>query len=110
MPGNKKMTSMALSKKESGDRSVPDSILGGKDKGPQFPFGLSINLDNDSLKKLGMDMPDIGDKKVMVAKIEVTSVSARKQKGESDHKHVELQITHMAIENAPNSAEEKLFG
>ena len=68
-------------------------------KGPRYPYGLSLNLDEESLEKLGItELPDVGDSKMLIAFIDVTdkheSESADGEKRES----IRLQITDMSIE------------
>lgn len=66
---------------------------------PRFPWGLRICLEDDQLKKLGLDADcDIGDVIDLRAFATVTSVS----KNETDKGsccRVELQIEKLAVEN-----------
>jgi len=79
---------------------------------PQYPYGLSIRLDNDSLKKLGIkELPEVGEKMTVIAKVEVTSASQNKSTG-GDSKNVELQITDMCLEDEGDAKEasKELYG
>lgn len=71
---------------------------------PQYPWGLQIRLDNDSLKKLGIsDLPKVGKKMMLVARVEVSSASQHTMKGGNDNMSVELQITDMCLESESES-------
>jgi hypothetical protein len=64
--------------------------------GPDFPWGLCINLGKDELAKLGIkELPEVGDEFHVYAVTRVTRVSASASEGGEDSKGVELQITHM---------------
>lgn len=72
------------------------------DGGPRYPYGLTIYLDDETLKKLGMtDMPDVGTVLNLAATVEVTSNSQR-QTQEGKTVNMDLQIT--AMELAPQVA------
>jgi len=63
------LVDMKLTKKESKAEVATDS------KGPRYPYGLSISLDDESLKKLGFDsLPDVNDQFIVVGVGPVTSV------------------------------------
>ncbi len=66
---------------------------------PAYPWGLSLTLEEDALEKLGLtDLPKVGAARRLVARVEVTSVSAREAQGEDGpHRSVGLQITDMAL-------------
>ena len=96
-----KMIDMALSDKESADMVSP-ATAPTKPKGPRYPYGLCVSLDNESMKKLGLsttELPDIGDMIHFMAMATVTSVSSNKVEGGEDCCRVELQITHMSFED-----------
>jgi hypothetical protein len=71
---------------------------------PAYPYGLSINLDEDGLEKLGLSADDlkVGDTKMLIAKVEVTSVSSNETKGGGKSESVCLQITDCCLEEAPS--------
>lgn len=66
---------------------------------PLYPYGLCISLEEDSLKKLGLDGAgaEPGDGIQLIAMAKVTNASAREQADGSTRRCVELQITHMAL-------------
>lgn len=82
----------------------PASVAGSaKPTGPMYPYGLCISLDDETLKKLGLDgdMPGVGDIIQFNAIAKVTSVSENEREGTDGAKtqcrRVELQITDMGI-------------
>jgi len=70
---------------------------------PAYPYGLCINLCDETLKKLGMPMPAIGATITFVARATVTSVSQYEEAkpdaedGGSLERSVGLQITDMDL-------------
>jgi hypothetical protein len=62
-----------------------------------YPYGLRLELDHDTLKKLGHDsLPKVGTKMSLHAKARVKSASENSSEGEdSPRRSVSLQITHM---------------
>ena len=67
---------------------------------PRYPWGLSINLDEESLSKLGMsELPDIGDSKMLVAFVDVTDKHESDSVDGKKRKSIGLQITDMSIED-----------
>lgn len=82
----------------------PAAISGSaKPTGPMYPYGLCISLEDDTLKKLGLDgdMPGVGDIIQFNAIAKVTSVSENEREAtdgtKSQCRRVELQITDMGI-------------
>lgn len=82
----------------------------------QYPYGLSITLDDESLKKLGMldALPAVGSEIQLTAKATVTSVSqnARAEPGDVADKEqrLSLQITDLETNAGREpSTEEKLY-
>ena len=69
-----------------------------ENNGPAYPYGLTISLDTDSLRKLAMGLPQVGDVFELCAMVEVTSVSKDANQIE-DRKNVELQITTMDLKS-----------
>lgn len=67
-----------------------------------YPWGTRINLESDTLDKLGIKtLPAVGDELMIEAKVRVISVR------ESDNsKSVELQITDMDLENDGDEVDE----
>lgn len=89
-----KLTDMRLTKKEAkDDMAVPST----GEKGPRFPFGLEIRLDNDSMKKLGFDnVPDVGEEFIVVGVGPVTSAHENKRQSGVD-RSFEIQLQRIEI-------------
>lgn len=74
-----------------------------KPTGPVYPYGLCFSLEDDTLKKLGLDgdMPGVGDIVQFNCIAKVTSASEHEREGTDGAKiechRVELQITDMGI-------------
>lgn len=93
------MISLKITKKQDDENDMPVAVGGINNR---YPYGTRINLDQDSLDKLGiMKMPTVGDKIMIEGKCEVISV----RQGE-DGKSVELQITDMDLENDGDEIDE----
>ena len=61
MKGNPmdKMADMKISDKERKEMYVGPTAPSSMQKGPKYPWGLEIRLDDEALKKLGLDeLPD----------------------------------------------------
>ncbi|EOU1336451.1 capsid staple protein [Cronobacter malonaticus] len=67
-----------------------------------YPWGLRINLDNETLKKLGVSMPAVGAEVMITARAVVKGTSVRDD-GDEKYQNADVQITDMAI--APAQAE-----
>lgn len=65
---------------------------------PQYPYGLSIDLDDGALEKLGITaLPKVGAEMMVTAKCVVKSVSSNQMQGGDAESRVCLQITDMDI-------------
>jgi hypothetical protein len=87
------LTSMELSPAEAKEETSPEA------EAPKYPWGLCIELNEDSLKKLGItSLPAVGATMSIVAKAEVQSASESQYQGDKDTRmSVSLQITDMAV-------------
>ena len=65
----------------------------------EYPWGLTINLENESLNKLefGDELPKVGSTVKIVAEAKVESVSSRSDKDNKSNRTVSLQIVKMAV-------------
>lgn len=97
-----KLVSMKMSKTDLAKRAEPSTIA---TDAPMYPWGLSVNLDDDSLEKLEIDVGDmkVGDYKVLIAKVEVTSLSSNESKG-GGNQSATLQIMEMCLEDGDDTA------
>lgn len=106
------MVDMAQSKEEIKD-SYPAAVAESDKAGPIYPYGLCLRLTEKEIAKLNLDeAPEIGDMIHIFAMAKVTSVSANATEG-GENRSVELQITHMSVENedeedAESDAEERM--
>ena len=81
-----------------------------KMEGPEYPYGLRIRLEDDQLKKLGMDeLPKIEKEVSIVAKGFISSVSSN-DSDYGSHRCVEIQITELALDKPDKSESESLYG
>jgi hypothetical protein len=79
-------------KEDSKPLSVDDTVS-------KYPYGLCLSLDEDQLDKLDMCKPDVGDFIHLHAMARVTSVSEHEKTNGDACCRVELQITHLGLEN-----------
>lgn len=93
---------MKLSKKEQKKRGGIEVAKTAEDSGPKYPWGLSINLEADSLRKLGIDIRklSVGQKLRLTAEVEVERLSVSSDKDNSQQE-MRLQITKMDLPGAP---------
>lgn len=89
------LVNMKMSKKEakleSGCTPAPEDT-------PRYPYGLSINLENDALDKLGIgDGVNVGDEVEIVAKAIVQSKSGYQTMVGDPENSLSLQITDMQV-------------
>lgn len=79
-----------------------------------YPWGLRISLNGDALKKLGADLPSVGDMMNIAGMAKVVGVSTRESEGGESYSHIDLQITDFGMESsdalAPKTAAATLYG
>jgi hypothetical protein len=107
------MIDMKLTNQAKGDATMLAEA--DKPEGPEYPYGLRISLDNDSLTKLGMnELPALDAEFTLTAKVCVVSVSQHESQGsDKPHRSVDLQIEMMALasEDAGNKSQaERMYG
>lgn len=103
-----KMTHMARTEHEK-EKDMQGPAVSEAGEGPTYPYNLSISLTNDELEKLGIDCED-DDAKVgnflhghFLA--EVTGYN-KSDTGTGEKHTLNLQITHLAIEDEDEENEE----
>lgn len=78
-----------------------------------YPWGLCISLDNDTLNRLGITTPLVGGMVMITAKAIVKSTSERHDE-DGVCRRAELQITDMALvpdsSEPPKTAAQTLYG
>lgn len=96
----KKMVSMERSAPEMAEAANPIANIS------KYSYGLSLCFDQETLDKLNLDTSDVevGDLIHLFAMAEVTSVS-KQDTGAGEKCRVELQITHLSVEDEDNEYE-----
>lgn len=64
---------------------------------PEYPWGLQINLEEESFAKLGIDLPKAGAVMTLTAKVSVSGVGSQETE-EGLRRNLSLQITEMALD------------
>lgn len=79
-------------------------------EGPKYPYGLSLNLDNDTLAKLGIGTGvEVGDEVTITAKAKVTSKSGYETMVGGAENSIGLQITDMDVSGETSKASKTLY-
>lgn len=103
---NLSLVNVKLDRKELTERAEPSKV-----DQPVYPYGLRVQLDEDTIDKLGIrTLPEVGEPLILVARVNVISVSENQHVEGKDgkphrHRNVELQITDLAL--GPNEDEKK---
>jgi len=94
---------MKMDKKERMKDMPPPAGGESKYDGPEYPYGLCISLENESLDKLGIDLADfnVGDHVMVKARCEVKGVSSEARADGEDRNRLELQIARMDFHDEP---------
>lgn len=96
------MISMKLTPAEA----KQETMLAEADEAPEYPYGLSICIDDDILEKLGIDpakLPPVGTVFYIEAKAEVCSTSQYQNQDGADTS-MSLQITDMSLSTTDDDA------
>jgi hypothetical protein len=89
------MKSMKLTKSESTDEAMP---VEANHDAPAYPYGLRLELNDESMKKLGLEeLPEVGETMMLTAKVVVERVSQNDTKDGGKRQDMSLQITDMEI-------------
>lgn len=88
------MKSMKLTKSEATEM-MPKAV---EAEAPAYPWGLRLELNDESMKKLGLDkLPKVGDKMKLEAVVVVDRVSQVDTKEGGKREDMSLQITDMEL-------------
>ena len=69
-------------------------------KGPKYPYGLTMRLTEKELAKLDLDDGcEVGDTLHLFAMVRVTSISSNEREDGEKNCSIELQVTHIALED-----------
>lgn len=90
------LKSMKITKEEA--KSMMEPCSPDKDA-PRYPWGLNIRLDDEAMSKLGLEsLPKVGSKMVLMALVNVESISERDSQDGGKRQDMSIQITDMALE------------
>lgn len=104
------MQDLSLSPEEAKETMIGYSTSNPEDA-PKYPWGTSLDLDNDTLAKLGITkLPEVGEEVAITAIAKVTRISANEDQG-GTRQCLGLQITTMevGIPSQVTSAASKLY-
>lgn len=73
-----------------------ENAKGEKEIREEYPYGLRISLENDTIEKLGVSIPDVGESIELSAVAKILSKSINEREGKKSV-YVELQITDLAL-------------
>lgn len=91
------MINMKTSKEEAQEQMQPTAA-----DAPEYPYGLTICLDEESMAKLGItELPKVGTQMQITALVTVCSTSQYSTQGGEDESNLSLQITDMEISGTP---------
>lgn len=106
------MKNMAMTAEEAKEYSgcCPVDSADSADSGPKYPWGLCIDLNDGSMKKLGItDLPQVGSEMYITCKVMVESVSMdQRREGEAETRCT-LQITDMEMTPAARDLASELY-
>jgi hypothetical protein len=78
---------------------------------PEYPYGLTLSLCDESLKKLGItSLPAVGSTMTLHAMVTVTSVSSNETQAGGVDQCVGLQITDMDLSGPARDQATRLYG
>ena len=101
------MVNMQMSAEEAREYSEPTP----PDEQPRYPYGLCLDLDDDSLAKLGItSLPAVGATMTMTAKVTVTRTGAYQTQGSDQEMSLGLQITDMELSDPGRTQADRIYG
>lgn len=102
------MKSMRLADKLT-DATLKENTSNFVEEKPEFPYGLRICLNEESLSMLGVKgIPQVGEKMKMLAVVDVCAAGfAKTSKGET--RSVDLQITDMELAAKSKIEPDKIY-
>lgn len=96
----KRSEEMAHMERTKAEKKASAGGMAPEASGPDYPYGLRIQLDHDGMKKLGMsEMPEVGGEMHFRAKAKIIGARSEEREGSED-RHLELQITHLGMHDA----------
>lgn len=101
------MVSMQLTEDEAKEYASIETKPG---DGPRYPYGLCLYLNDDTLKKLGMEgLPAVGATFTLTAKVVCTSVGMSQQVDGDAENRADMQITDMDLGVSSASPDARKF-
>lgn len=98
------MKDLKITKKESKAKS--ESMVVGQSYEERYPYGLRLDLDKDTLEKLGVKkLPAVGVSLMFEAKAKVIASRQSATEG-SENRSIELQITHIDLDTDEDEVSE----
>lgn len=98
------MINLMISDKEKKDQSQTSMLYDVS----SYPYGMKIQVDPETYKKLGLaEVPDIGEKMMIMAYVEVCSLYKENGKGDEQMISMGLQITDIEVKPMAEEKEEK---
>jgi len=91
-----KMHPMALSKKEAKGMDAPMATESSKPKGPRYPWGISLNFDSETMKKLKLGEVAAGQVFALVGKGKITRCEETEDES-GERVSASFQITDLAL-------------
>jgi hypothetical protein len=75
-----------------------------KSERPEYPWGLQLNLENESIEKLGLDISKMhpGQTGKLICEFEIRRIGNEKMADGKERKELSLQITSMAKPTVKN--------
>ena len=88
---------ISMKRKKKSKKEMNKEMVVPMDMSEQYPYGLRFSLQNEEIKKLGLD---IGKLKIeqtgmISAKVEIIEISSNESAGGNDQRRIELQITEL---------------
>lgn len=102
------MPTLKSMKRSQQEIQEKESALTSPDEDP-YPWGLRLQLDKDSLEKLGLTLPQVGEKVEIAALANVTEVRSEESVEFGSERSVSLQITDLGVAPAQTDPGEKLY-
>lgn len=103
------MVSLALTADEAKETIIGCASSDPKDM-PKYPYGTTLDLNDETLKKLGLDkLPEVGEEVAITCLAKITRISAYEEQ-EGVERSLGLQIVDMDLNVPSQSAASKLYG
>lgn len=106
-----KLVSVEMSKEEA--KEYGGAVPASDANLPKYPWGLCLELNDDTMAKLGMtELPKVDATMLIEARVVVTSVGSSKQQGGDEEMRCSLQITELAVgaDKPAKSDKEIMYG